>query len=86
MHWARTDQKLSLEETAKKAGCSIEDIDALEAEIEENQNLQAATGSDYVRLQELQEQLAHLEARLFEKEERWMYLTELKEKIDAQGK
>lgn len=30
MHWARTDQKLSLEETAKKAGCSIEDIDALE--------------------------------------------------------
>ena len=63
-----------------------EDIAALEAEIEENQNLQAAAGSDYVRLQELQEQLAHLEARLFEKEERWMYLTELKEKIDAQGK
>ena len=30
MHWARTDQKLSLEETAKKAGCSIEYIDALE--------------------------------------------------------
>lgn len=30
MHWARTDQKLSLEETAKKAGYSIEDIDALE--------------------------------------------------------
>ena len=30
LHWARTDQKLSLEETAKKAGCSIEDIDALE--------------------------------------------------------
>ena len=63
-----------------------EDIAALEAEIEENQNLQAAAGSDYVRLQELQDQLSHLEARLFEKEERWMYLTELKEKIDAQGK
>jgi hypothetical protein len=27
-----------------------------------------------------------LEAQLEHKEERWMYLTELKEKIDAQGK
>ena len=41
---------------------------------------------DYVRLQELQDQLAELEAQLEHKEERWMYLTELKEKIDAQGK
>ena len=40
----------------------------------------------YVRLQELQDQLADLENQLSYKEERWMYLTELKEKIDAQGK
>ena len=63
-----------------------EDIAVLEAKIEENQTLQAAAGSDYVRLQELQDQLAELEAQLEHKEERWMYLTELKEKIDAQGK
>ena len=63
-----------------------EDIAALEEQIEENQNLQADAGSNYVRLQELQNQLAELENQLAYKEERWMYLTELKEKIDAQGK
>ena len=35
---------------------------------------------------ELQEELTGLEAQLEHKEERWMYLTELKEKIEAQGK
>ena len=63
-----------------------EDIASLEEKIEENQQLQAAAGSDYVRLQELQDQLTELESQLEHKEERWMYLTELKEKIDAQGK
>ena len=63
-----------------------EDIAALEEQIEENHNLQAEAGSDYVKLQELQDQLTELEAQLSYKEERWMYLTELKEKIDAQGK
>ena len=61
-----------------------DDIAALEARIEENQAAQAAAGSDYVRLQELQEELAELEAALEAKTERWIYLTELKEKIDAQ--
>ena len=63
-----------------------DDIAALEAAIEENQAAQAAAGSDYVKLQELQDALADLEAQLEHKTERWMYLTELKEKIDAQGK
>ena len=63
-----------------------EDIAALEEKIEKNQQLQADAGSDYVKLQELQEQLESLEAQLEYKEERWMYLTELKEKIDAQTK
>ena len=47
----------------------------------EQQNL---CGSDYIKLQQLQEQQSELEARLDEKMERWVYLTELKEKIDAQ--
>jgi len=63
-----------------------EDIAALEEKIQENQNQQAAAGSDYVKLQQLQDELSDLEAQLEHKEERWMYLTELKEKIDAQGK
>ena len=63
-----------------------EDIAALEEKIEENQKLQEAAGSDFVKLQQLQEELESLEAQLEHKTERWMYLTELKEKIDAQGK
>ena len=63
-----------------------DDIAALEAAIEDNQKNQALCGSDYVRLQQLQEELSDLEDKLEEKTERWMYLTELKEKIDAQGK
>ena len=63
-----------------------EDIAALEEKIEENQAAQAACGSDYVKLQQLQEELTELESQLEHKTERWMYLTELKEKIDAQSK
>lgn len=61
-----------------------QDIADLEKKIEENQTAQAAAGSDYVKLQQLQEELTDLEAALEEKTERWLYLTELKEKIDAQ--
>ena len=63
-----------------------EDIASLEAQIAENQKAQMAAGSDYAKLQELSDQLAELETQLEYKTERWMYLTELKEKIDAQGK
>ncbi|MBP3674136.1 MAG: ABC-F family ATP-binding cassette domain-containing protein [Oscillospiraceae bacterium] len=63
-----------------------QDIADLEAQIGENQAAQAEAGSDYVKLQELQDQLEDLEAKLEAKTERWMYLTELKEKIDAQSK
>ena len=63
-----------------------EDIASLEAQIAENQKAQMAAGSDYAKLQALSDQLAELEAQLEYKTERWMYLTELKEKIDAQEK
>ena len=63
-----------------------EDIAALEAQIEENQVQQGLCGSDYVKLQQLQDQLQELEAQLEHKTERWIYLTDLKERIDAQGK
>ena len=63
-----------------------QDIADLEAKIEENQAAQGAAGSDYIKLQELQDELAELEAQLEYKTERWIYLTELKEKIDAQSR
>ena len=81
------EKKLKFSYKEEREFATIEDdIAALEEKIQENQTLQAEAGSDYVRLQQLQDELADLEARLEHKEERWMYLTELKEKIDAQGK
>ena len=63
-----------------------DDIANLEAAIEENQKNQEAAGADFVKLQELQDQLTDLEAKLEYKTERWMYLTELAERIEAQKK
>ena len=63
-----------------------QEIAELEGKIEANQNAQVFAGSDYVKLQELQAELAQLETALEAKTERWIYLTELKERIDAQGK
>ena len=63
-----------------------QDIADLEQKIEENQMAQGACGSDYVKLQQLQGELSELEAALEHKTERWFYLNELKEKIDAQSK
>lgn len=56
----------------------------LEGKLAACQAEQGRCGSDYVKLQELQAQQADLEAKLEEKTERWVYLNELKEKIDAQ--
>ena len=61
-----------------------QDIAALEEAIESCQAAQSACGSDYLQLQQLQDQQAELEAQLEAKTERWFYLNELKEKIDAQ--
>lgn len=60
------------------------EIEALEGQLAECRAAQGDCGSDYVRLQELQERQAELEAALEERTERWLYLNELKEKIDAQ--
>ena len=62
-----------------------DELARLEADLAACQAEQAACGSDYVKLQELQARQAELEAALEEKTERWVYLTELKEQIDAQN-
>lgn len=61
------------------------EIAALEEEAAECRSAQERCGSDYVKLQELQARQEALEAQLEEKTERWVYLNELKEKIDAQN-
>ena len=59
-----------MEELQKKLG----DIDA---QIEQN-------ASDFVRLTELTAQRAQTEQELAQAEERWLYLTDLHERIEAQ--
>ena len=60
------------------------DIAALEEKIAACMEEQNKCGSDYIKLQELQQRQSELEEQLDAKMERWVYLTELKEKIDAQ--
>ena len=62
-----------------------DELAQLEADLAACQAEQAACGSDYVKLQELQARQTELEAALEEKTERWVYLNELKEQIDAQN-
>ena len=62
-----------------------QDLADLEQQIADCEEEQSACGSDYVKLEELQQKQKELEQNLDEKTERWMYLTELKEKIDAQN-
>ncbi len=63
-----------------------DDLAAIEDEKAQCEKDIAACGSDYVKLMELNEKLEDITKRLDEKTERWLYLTELAEKIEAQGK
>ncbi len=62
------------------------EIAALEQQLETCRQAQTACGSDYVRLQELTDEQERLSAQLDERMERWVYLNDLKERIDAQEK
>ena len=78
-------QKLKFSYKEEREFATIDgDIAALEEQIAQCLEEQNTCGSDYVKLQTLQAKQGELEALLEEKMERWMYLTELKEKIDAQ--
>lgn len=61
-----------------------EEIAALESAIEEVDGRIAEAGSDYCKLQELTVKRDELTAALDEKMERWVYLNDLAEKIEAQ--
>ena len=61
-----------------------QDLEELENKLSQCEQEQSLCGSDYVKLQELQQEQERLQTLLDEKTERWIYLTDLKEKIDAQ--
>ena len=78
-------QKLKFSYKEEREFAVIDDeIAALEESISQCKDEQNLCSSDYVKLQTLQEKQAELETQLEQKMERWVYLTELKERIDAQ--
>ena len=60
------------------------DIAALEDRVAALEGEMTACGSDYVKLQELTQAQEEAKAALEEKMERWLYLTDLAERIAAQ--
>ena len=61
-----------------------DDVSALEDRLARLEDEMSAAGSDYVKLQELTVTQAELKDLLEEKMERWVYLTDLAERIAAQ--
>ena len=80
-------KKLKFSYKEQKEFDTIEDdIADLEQKIADLDTQMAACGSDYVKLQDLTNEQDAAKAALDEKMERWMYLTDLAEKIAAQEK
>ena len=83
--WDKGEKKLKFSYKEQKEFETIDDdIAALEQKIEELDAEMAAHASQYSRLSELREEKEKVQTELDEKMERWMYLTELNEKIEAQ--
>ena len=81
----RGSQKLKFSYKEQREFETIEgDIAALEEKIAALQAQQAAQASDYVALGQLQAEEARAQGELEEKMERWVYLTDLNERIEAQ--
>lgn len=83
--WDKGERKLKFSYKEAKEFETIEDdIAALEEKLEELDTEMTACASQYSRLTELTEEKEAVQQALDEKMERWMYLTELNEKIQAQ--
>ena len=61
-------------------------MEQLQQELEEIDALTVKHASDFVKLTELAERREKTEQALCEAEERWLYLTDLAERIEAQKK
>ena len=62
-----------------------EDIATLEEKIEQTDKDMKKASADFVKLQELMDEKARLEEELAFKMERWVYLNDLNDRIQAQG-
>ena len=80
----RKERALKMSYQEKKDYETIEDdIGMLEEKIEELDKLSVENARDFVRLQELQKEKEETERLLSEKWERWEYLSDLAERIEA---
>lgn len=85
--WKQPDTKLRFSYKDQKDYEVIEEeIACLEGQIEDLEKQILAAATDFVRLNQLTGEKELKEHQLEEKMDRWMYLEELKAKIDAQGK
>jgi ATP-binding cassette subfamily F protein uup len=81
------EQKLKFTYKEQKEYETIDaDIAALEQQIAETEAEIAAKSSDFSALEELLAKKAELEVALEQKTDRWLYLTDLAERIEAQNK
>ena len=79
-------KKLKFSFSERREYDSIEaEIADMEARLADNERDSQRFGSDYVKLSELMEEREKLSAQLDEKMERWVYLSDLAEKIAAQN-
>jgi len=76
-----TKLKFSFKEQREYATID-DDIEKLEQEIADTEKAIASNSSDYVKLQELSDKKSELENKLEEKMERWVYLSDLAERIE----
>ena len=76
-----TKLKFSFKEQREYATID-DDIEKLEQEIADTEKAIASNSSDYVKLQELSDRKSELENKLEEKMERWVYLSDLAERIE----
>ena len=79
------EKKLKFTYKEQKEYETIEsDIAALEEKIEELEASMSKFATDFVKLNQIAKEKEEAEALLEEKMDRWMYLEDLKAKIDAQ--
>ena len=85
--WREHQKKLKFTFKEQKEFETIdEDIAALEDKIKETEKLMSANASNSVKLMELSKQQEELQLALEEKMDRWVYLNELAEQIEAEQK
>ena len=82
--WKQKDAKIKFTYQEKKDYDTIDDdISDIEAKLEEMEQQVTKASSDYTKLNELMKQKEKIEKSLEEKMERWMYLNDLAEQIEA---